>query len=460
MYFVYSLLLAIGFIALIPRFLFDALRHGKYVAGFRERLGELPDLANQARPRIWIHCVSVGETQAARPLVSALRHRFPSHNIVVSTTTLTGQKLAREVLRNDAEAVFYFPFDWAWTTRRALRTIDPAAVLIMETELWPRFLHECRKRDVPVSIVNGRISDASFRRYRWIRPFIRRVVDDVNLALMQSEHDAERIRQLGLAANRVVVSGNLKFDVVEDAGEQRLTADFRARFHFDDRQKLIIAASTHHPEERLMLDAYQTMRRLPSGQESLRLLIAPRHPERFSEVAALLSASGLKWARRSAAPAETDGSCDIVLLDTVGELRALYPLASIVFVGGSIAPTGGHNVLEPATTGACLVTGAHTSNFAAVTTALVEKQALIQLPDVSYDEVPSQLARVFEELLSDNAGRRRMGSLAQALCERNRGATHRTVALLFPSLAPPGDLPGNCAPVTPGYAQQSAVISK
>src|SRR5438128_266125 len=186
MYFVYSLLLAIGFIALIPRFLFDALRHGKYVAGFRERLGQLPDLANKARPRIWIHCVSVGETQAARPLVSALRHRFPSHNIVVSTTTLTGQKLAREVFRNDAEAVFYFPFDWACTTRRALRTVDPAAVLIMETELWPRFLHECRKRDVPVSLVNGRISDASFHRYRWIRPFIRRVVDDVNLALMQS----------------------------------------------------------------------------------------------------------------------------------------------------------------------------------------------------------------------------------------------------------------------------------
>jgi 3-deoxy-D-manno-octulosonic-acid transferase len=330
----------------------------------------------------------------------------------------------------------------------------------METELWPRFLHECGKRDIPVSIVNGRISDNSFRRYRWMRAFIGRVVNDVNLALMQSEQDAERIRQLGLAADRVVVSGNLKFDLIEDASEQKLTTDFRTRFHFDDRHNLIIAASTHHPEERVILDAYQTLRRLISGQKSVRLLIAPRHPERFSEVAALLSASDVKWARRSAAPADTDGSSDVVLLDAVGELRALYPLASIVFVGGSIAPTGGHNVLEPATTGACIVTGAHTSNFAAVTAALVEKQALIQLPDVSYDEAPSQLARVFEELLSDNVGRRRMGSLAQALCERNRGATERTVALLFPSLAPPGDLPGDCAPVTPAYAQRPAVLSK
>lgn len=456
MYFVYSLLLAIGFIALIPRFLFDARRHGKYVAGFRERLGRLPQLANQAQPRIWIHCVSVGETQAARPLVRALRRQFPVYSLVVSTTTLTGQRLAREVFRNEAEAVFYFPFDWAWTTRRALRTLKPAALLIMETELWPRLLHECHKRDIPVSIVNGRISDTSFRRYRWIKAFIGRVVNNVDLALMQSEQDAERIRQLGLAEDRVVVSGNLKFDPIEDASEQRLTADFHARFHLEDRHNLIVAASTHHPEERLILDAYQIMRKPASGQEKVRLLIAPRHPERFSEVAAMLDASDLKWTRRSATPSETDGNCDVVLLDTVGELRALYPLASIVFVGGSIAPAGGHNVLEPATTGACIVTGAHTSNFAAVTSAFVEAQAIIQLPDVSYDEAPSELARVFAELLSDNVGRRRMGSLAQALCERNRGATERTLALLFPLLAVPGDR----APVTRAFAQRPAVLFK
>ena len=186
MYFVYSLLLTVGFILLVPRFLFDALRHGKYVAGFGERLGQLPDLTNAGRPRIWIHCVSVGETQAARPLVTALRRRFPSYSLLVSTTTLTGQRLAREVFRNDAEAVFYFPFDWAWTTRRALTKLDPAVVLLMETELWPRLLHECRKRNVPLSMVNGRISDTSYRRYKWVRSFVARVVNNLDLALMQS----------------------------------------------------------------------------------------------------------------------------------------------------------------------------------------------------------------------------------------------------------------------------------
>jgi len=455
MYFVYSLLLAIGFILLIPRFLFDALHHGKYVAGFRERLGQLPDLANAARPRIWIHCVSVGETQAARPLVTALRHRFPSYSLLVSTTTLTGQRLARDVFRNEAEAVFYFPFDWAWTTRRALRKLDPAAVLLMETELWPRLLHECRKRHVPLSIVNGRISDTSFRRYKWIPTFIARVVNNLDLALMQSEQDAERIRQLGLTTDRVVVTGNLKFDPIEDGDEQRLTTELRARFNFDDRHDLIVAASTHSPEERLLVEAFQRIRNLNSGQKGLRLLIAPRHPERFSEIAALLKDSGLNWTRRSDAPSETDGTCDVVLLDTVGELRSLYSLASIVFVGGSIAPAGGHNVLEPAATGACIVTGAHTSNFAAVTSALVEEQGIIQLADVSHEEASAQLAREFKELLSNNVRRRRIGMRAQALCERNRGATGRTVTLLFPLLAPP-----DRAPETQAYEPQPALLSK
>ena len=232
MYFLYSLLLAIGFIVLIPRSLFDALTNGKYVAGFGERLGNLPTLANSAHPRIWIHCVSVGETQAARPLVSALRQVYPSHQLIISTTTLTGQRLARDVFRDEAEAVFYFPFDWAWTIRRALRKLDPAAVLLMETEIWPRLLHECRKRDIPVSIVNGRISNNSFRRYLWIRGFVARVLSDLTLALMQTENDAERMRQLGLEPHRVKVTGNLKFDVSENAGEQLLSSALRTRFGF------------------------------------------------------------------------------------------------------------------------------------------------------------------------------------------------------------------------------------
>jgi 3-deoxy-D-manno-octulosonic-acid transferase len=456
MYFLYSLLLAIGFVILIPRFLLDALNHGKYVTGFGQRLGNLPALRDSPRPRIWIHCVSVGETQAARPLVSALRRRFPAYSILISTTTLTGQKVARDVFRNDAEAVFYFPFDWAWTTRRVLRKLDPAVVLLMETELWPRLLRECRKRDIPVSIVNGRISETSFRRYQWIRGFVARVLGDLTFALMQSEPDAERIRHLGMDSKKVIVTGNLKFDLVENAAEELLTVEFRTRFGFTDRDQLIVAASTHEPEERLILDAFRRIRNGAIENNGPRLLIAPRHPERFSEVAALLEDAGLKWVRRSSQPSALDHDCDVVLLDTVGELRAVYSLASIVFVGGSIAPTGGHNILEPAASGACVVTGAHTANFSAIVSAFFAAEAIVQLADVSRQEAPAQLAKCFGELLADQVTRDQMGARAKALCESNRGATNRTIDLLTPILNASTDreVPAQT------YSNRPALVSK
>ena len=211
MYLVYSLLLTLGFLILLPRFIIDALRHGKYVAGFRERLGGLQPVDDSGRV-IWLHCVSVGETQAARPLVKGLRQHFSNYTLVVSTTTRTGQKLASELFENEAVRVFYFPFDWRWTVRRALKAIKPSAVLIMETEIWPRFLRECYLQKIPVTIVNGRLSSQSFRRYRWIKGFVSRVLNYLRMAVMQSEADAGRIRALGLDPARVFVSGNLKFD--------------------------------------------------------------------------------------------------------------------------------------------------------------------------------------------------------------------------------------------------------
>ena len=395
MYFLYSVLLALGLIALLPRFAYDALRHGKYVSGFRERLGQLPFIEPKGHPVIWLHCVSVGETQAARPLARAILDRFPSHALVVSTTTLTGQRVAREVFRGDAAAVFYFPFDFAWTVRRALRRINPAAVIIMETELWPRFLRECGMRCVPVAIVNGRISERSFRRYQLIRRFITSVVNNLALAIMQTEADAERMRALGLAAERVRVSGNVKFDAGADPGEHALTAELRHRFHLGDGQPLIVAASTHSPEEGIILQAFKQVR-AASGATKPRLLIAPRHPERFNETASLLDRSGLAWARRSQAPAARDAESEAILLDTIGELRAVYPLADVVFVGGSIARTGGHNILEPAAAGACIVTGAHTANFAAIVRGFSEAAALVQLAPVAEAEAPSVLGAIFK----------------------------------------------------------------
>jgi 3-deoxy-D-manno-octulosonic-acid transferase len=434
MYLLYSLLLTLAGFMLLPWFLLSALRHGKYVAGLRERLGNAPEVDAGGRRVVWLHCVSVGETQAARPLASALLKRFPAHALVVSTTTLTGQKLARDVFRDDAVAVFYFPFDWAWSVRRSLRKLKPSLVLVMETELWPRFLRECRRRDVPVALVNGRISEKSFKGYRRLGRFIESVVGDLTLAAMQTEADAERIRALGLPPERARVSGNIKFDADARTGEHAVQTELRRRFAFDNGRPLIVAASTHAPEEAITLDAFQRMCAADATGKRPRLLIAPRHPERFNEVAALLEASGLSWARRSGSTQGDDRVCDVVLLDSIGELRGVYPLAALVFVGGSIARTGGHNVLEPAAAARCIVTGAHTFNFSSIMRDFLERDALVQLPALTEAEAPSALAQIFRELLNTDERRLRTGERARAALEENRGATDATIALLAPLL--------------------------
>lgn len=443
MYFLYSLLLGLGVLALLPRFLLDATRHGKYAAGLGERAGRLPDFDAGGRPVLWLHCVSVGETQAARPLFDALLKEYPRHAVVVSTTTLTGQRVAREAFGRRAALVFYFPFDWAWSVRRTLRAVNPSAVLVLETELWPRFLRECRRRRTPVALVNGRISEKSFRRYRLIKFFIARVVRDLSLAVMQADADAGRIAALGLAPERVKVAGNVKFDAGE-AGAHPLTDELRRRFGFDARRPLVVAASTHAPEERVLLEALRPPADARAAEHP-RLLVAPRHPERFGEVAALLDASGLNWVRRTAAPRDSDAACDAVLLDSIGELRAVYPLADLVFVGGSIARVGGHNVLEPALHARCVVTGPHTFNFTQVIRSFVEQGALVQLPEAEGAAMTEHLARVLRELLADEAERRRVGERARAVLEQNRGATARTVRLLAPILGRVSDVGGQVA---------------
>ena len=429
MYLLYSLLLTTGFLALLPWFAIDALRTRKYVTGLRQRLGLLPTIAFDDRPLIWLHCVSVGETEAARPLVRALLDRFPAYRLVVSTTTVTGQQIARDAFGREAAAVFYFPIDWAWTVRRVLRTLQPAAVLIMETELWPNLFRECRARAIPVALVNGRISITSFRRYKLVRPFISHVLDNISVALMQSEQDASRIRELGIPAERVLMPGNVKFDSADGAIDEGITANLRERFGFEGAQRLIVAASTHAPEELVVVEAFKQIK---SSQPNLqiRLLIAPRHPERFDDVASLLKDSGLKWARRSEEAKADDRDSEVVLLDTIGELRAVYPLADVAFVGGSIAPHGGHNVLEAAARGVCVVTGPHMHNFAAITKTLLAENAIVQLPNVSISEAQAELASALNALLSNDSQRRDIGQGASMVCNRNRGATERALQMI------------------------------
>ena len=425
MYLAYSLLLSLGLLLLSPYFLFQALAHRKYIDGLRERLGFLPEIDRQ--PVIWLHCVSVGETQAARPLVERLRKDFPQHALVVSTVTLTGQKLARDLFRTQAARVFYFPFDWRWSVRRALNAIGPAAVLVMETELWPNFLRECQAREIPVALVNGRISRKSFGRYAKIRFFLGRVLDCVTMAVMQSERDAERIRSLGMRAGRVFTSGNLKFDSQISTDN---SAEVVERFGLNSAVPLVLAASTHAPEEKIVLDSFTRLRE----SQQARLMIAPRHPERFNEVAALIENSGLTWARRTNAPKANDASADVILLDTIGELPAVYSAASVVFVGGSIVDRGGHNVLEPAAHGVAVVTGAHTHNFHAIVDLLNEAQAIVQLAPLEQTEASVALSELFRRLLAQPEWRAQLGSRAKELVAANRGATDTTMKLIGPLL--------------------------
>ncbi|HKE57052.1 MAG TPA: 3-deoxy-D-manno-octulosonic acid transferase, partial [Pyrinomonadaceae bacterium] len=417
MYLAYSLLLTVGLLILIPRFLFHAIVHGKYIAGFRERLGSIPPIPGQKRV-IWLHCVSVGETQAARPLVERLRQEFPQFSLVVSTITLTGQKLAREVFADQVERVFYFPFDWRWTARKSIAAINPSLVLIMETELWPNFLRECQRQRLPVALVNGRISRQSFRRYQLIGFFFSRVLASLNLAVMQSETDAARIADLGLAANKIVTAGNMKFDSKPIAASVETTRQLRERFALDNSAPLILAASTHAPEEKIILDCIRNLRSTIDSKP--RLMLAPRHPERFREVATLLQNSGLAWARRTDLPAETDQSAEVILLDTIGELPATYALATIVFVGGSLIDRGGHNVLEPAATGVCVVTGAYTHNFEAIVKSLLEANAIIQLPPLEIPAITSELTKVLADLLANPEVRNDLGNRARQTVELNQ----------------------------------------
>lgn len=426
MYLAYSLLLSLGLLVLIPHFIFQAFAHGKYIAGLKQRLGSIPPI--KGRPVVWLHCVSVGETQAARPLAQRLKEQFPDHALVVSTITLTGQTLARDVFRNHAENVFYFPFDWRWSVRRALKAINPSAVLIMETELWPNFLRECKAREIPVALVNGRISRQSFRRYRMITFFLKRVLSSLSLAVMQSEADADRLKYLGMPEEKLFTAGNLKFDAELAKDLTDKTNEIRDRFGLHSQAPLILAASTHAPEEEIILESIKQL------AQPVRLMLAPRHPERFNEVATLVQNSGLSWSKRTNTPGKSDANATVILLDTIGELPATYSLADVVFVGGSIVDRGGHNVLEPAAAGVAVVTGAHTHNFHAIVALMDQAGALVQLPPVKGSDAVRELSGVLAKLLADAARREDLGRRAKQLVTDNLGAAERTIKLIAPLL--------------------------
>lgn len=424
MYLIYSALLAAGLLLTLPYWLMQRLRHGKYRAGLSERLGKIPArLSSQpGRPTIWVHAVSVGEVLAVSGLVAELKGRFPNYRVVISTTTDTGQKLART--RFGAENVFYFPLDFAFAIRPYLRWLRPELIVIAETELWPNFLRLGKASGARIAIVNGRISDRSWPRYRRFQPLLVRVLRQVDLFLTQTEEDARRLAQIGAPKERIQVTGNLKFDVPAPAAPA-IIASLRAAFQQADAGPVIVCGSTVEGEEPILLQAFVNI--LASHPGAV-LILAPRHQERFKDVADLLGHLGIRFWRRSLWSGDPIVA-GVLLVDSIGELAALYSLADLAFVGGSLVPRGGHNIIEPALHGVAIIVGNHTENFRDIV-------SLFQSRDAVRVVGPAELPLAFMELISNPVERIALGDRAAETLRAQMGATQRTMQALENLLTP------------------------
>jgi len=430
-HFLYTLAVVVLAVILSPWFAYQALRYRKYVANLAQRMGHLPVSFNlEGDDSIWIHAVSVGEALTARSLIQDLRERYPGLKIFLSTTTLTGQQIARTSLQG-VDAVFFFPFDLPPFVNRTLRLVRPRLFIMMETEIWPNLLRACRKGGVKTMLANGRISSRSYPRYRLARGFFRGVLADVDKLCMQSEESARRIIDIGADPARVSVTGSLKFDSVEanaavaGRGATRVLRYFR----IPAARPVFIAASTLKGEAGPVLAAFAAVRR---QHPNALLIIAPRKPERFPEAEALARAEGFRVVRRSELAVDAEPRADVVVLDTLGELASLFHVATVVFVGGSLVDQGGHNILEPAVHGKPIVFGHHMENFAEIADAFLRSQAALQVSS------QAELSTVVVRLLGDPVERARLGAAARALVEANRGAKTRTLDAIADLLPPPG----------------------
>jgi 3-deoxy-D-manno-octulosonic-acid transferase len=403
------------------------MRYGKYRTGLGERLGRVPGRLREqpSRPAIWVHAVSVGEVLAVSGLVGELRRRFPQYRVVVSTTTDTGQKLART--RFGEENVFYFPLDFAFGIRPYLRLLRPQLIIIAETEFWPNFLRLAHESGARIAIVNARISDRSWPGYRRFRWLLARSLQQIDLFLAQTDEDRNRLAGIGAAAERIQVSGNLKFDIAVPVAPP-IVASLRAAFQRASAGPVIVCGSTVDDEEPLLLRAFENV--LASHPRAV-MILAPRHPERFGAVAQLLEQLGIRFWRRSLWSGDSIAG-GILLVDTIGELASLYALADVAFVGGSLVPRGGHNIIEPAQHGVPILVGNHYENFRDI----VE---LFQSRDAVRVVGPAELPLAFMELLFDEAKRTALGRRAAETLRSQTGATQRTVEALEKLLEHAGD---------------------
>ena len=413
-YVLYSLALALALAVSSPYWLYQFWRHGKYSRGFAERMGRVPSRLGSFNGRvIWIHAVSLGEVLAVSRLVAEIRKAFPGHRVVVSTTTDTGQDLARK--RFGDENVFYFPLDFAFAIRPYLRALQPELVILAETEFWPNFLRLIAASGARIAVVNARISDRSWPRYLRFRWALETMLAQVDLFLAQTEQDCDRLQSIGAEPSRVHITGNLKFDVplpsspvIVDTLRQSLAAE--------QAFPVLVCGSTVEDEEPPLLKAFENLR---VGHSRAVMILAPRHPERFDAVAALIQQMGIALQRRSRWQGEPLVG-GVLLVDSIGELAALYGLADIAFVGGSLVPRGGHNIIEPAQHGVAVVTGNHTENFRDIV-GLFRSRDAVRI--VGLAELPLTLMQ-----LAENAEERTaLGRRARETMQSQMGATAKTL---------------------------------
>ncbi len=410
MYVIYNIFLVVATVFLSPVVLFTLITVPKYRGGLTQKLGRLRKsvmrVIKGTRP-IWVHAVSVGEVMAAHPLIRELKKKYPHRKLILSTVTVTGHFTASRRVP-EADAVFYFPFDYPCIVRRVIKGINPEIVLVAETELWPNFFRELKRQGIPSAVINGRISPHSYKNYQKFRKFFGMVFDQVTLFCMQSEEDAQRIKDIGADPGKVMVTGNLKFDQKILGAQTGLVAIPAGR-------KVITAGSTHRGEEAALLEVFS---RLREKYPKLLLIIAPRHPERFGEVEGVINSAGYECQRRTSLRGPVK---DVLLLDTIGELRSFYAVCDIAFVGGSLVKVGGHNLLEPAAMKKPVIFSRYMFNFKEISEALISSGGGIMVKD------KSELYAELNALLADGERAKSMGERAFRVIESNAGAAKKTI---------------------------------
>ncbi|MHC4201575.1 MAG: 3-deoxy-D-manno-octulosonic acid transferase [Planctomycetota bacterium] len=423
-----------GALTVLAPSLIYKIAKGKYRQGWANKLGFVPK--RDARPRIWIHAVSVGETVAAGVLAEGLAREFPDHEIVASTTTPTGQTVAKKSFGE--ERSFYLPLDFSGPVRRAFARTKPSLLVLMESELWPNLIAAASRAGVPVAIVNGRISDRAMVRYRRIVPLLRGTVRRVGLFACQTEEYAERYRALGAGGERVVVTGSLKYDGVRTEPDPESIRWAKEELRIAKGERVLLAGSTHRTEELAVARAWRLVRgEADSGggreaSRTWRLVVAPRHPERVPDVEAELAREGFTTVRRTrlaSQPAGPLAAGTVIIVDTVGELGRFYHAADLVFVGGSLIPHGGQNPIEPAGLGLPVIFGPHMFNFTETAEALLDAGGARSVGSVE------ELCPAVKELARDAAARKRLGEAGRAAILSRQGARARTATLLRNLLA-------------------------